>query len=103
MKIRFEYQLAGINQLQIKEDIGLTFAAGLRSFLRQDPDVIMVGEIRDQENCEYRRTGGIKLGHRVLSTLHTERMLHRLSHVFWIWGLNRSWSRPPFLLSLLNG
>jgi len=65
-----EYQLHGINQVQAKPDIGLTFAAGLRSFLRQDPDIIMVGEIRDLETGEI----GIKAaltGHLVLSTLHT--------------------------------
>ncbi|MEW5803397.1 MAG: type IV-A pilus assembly ATPase PilB [bacterium] len=65
-----EFNLAGINQVQVKEQIGLTFAAALRSFLRQDPDVIMVGEIRDAETAEI----GIKAaltGHLVLSTLHT--------------------------------
>jgi type IV pilus assembly protein PilB len=65
-----EYSFAGINQVQMKEDIGLTFAASLRSFLRQDPDIIMVGEIRDYETAEI----GIKAaltGHLVLSTLHT--------------------------------
>jgi type IV pilus assembly protein PilB len=65
-----EYQLKGINQVQAKPDVGLTFAAGLKSFLRQDPDIIMVGEIRDLE------TGSIAVkaaltGHLVLSTLHT--------------------------------
>jgi type IV pilus assembly protein PilB len=65
-----EYQLKGINQVQAKPDIGLDFAAGLKSFLRQDPDIIMVGEIRDLE------TGAIAVkaaltGHLVLSTLHT--------------------------------
>jgi len=65
-----EYNLMGINQVQMKEDIGLNFAAALRSFLRQDPDVIMVGEIRDFETAEI----GVKAaltGHLVLSTLHT--------------------------------
>jgi type IV pilus assembly protein PilB len=65
-----EYNFAGINQVQIKEEIGLTFAASLRSFLRQDPDIIMVGEIRDYETAEI----GVKAaltGHLVLSTLHT--------------------------------
>ncbi|MGE5699912.1 MAG: type IV-A pilus assembly ATPase PilB [Deltaproteobacteria bacterium] len=65
-----EYNFAGINQVQIKEEIGLTFAAALRSFLRQDPDIIMVGEIRDYETAEI----GVKAaltGHLVLSTLHT--------------------------------
>jgi len=65
-----EFNLSGINQVQTKAEIGLTFAAALRSFLRQDPDVIMVGEIRDYETAEI----GVKAaltGHLVLSTLHT--------------------------------
>ncbi len=65
-----EFNLAGINQVQMHEEIGLNFAASLRSFLRQDPDIIMVGEIRDFETAEI----GIKAaltGHLVLSTLHT--------------------------------
>ena len=65
-----EYNLQGINQVQVRNDIGLTFAAALRSFLRQDPNIIMIGEIRDLE------TGSIAIkaaltGHLVLSTLHT--------------------------------
>jgi len=65
-----EFNLSGINQVQMHEDIGLNFAAALRSFLRQDPDIIMVGEIRDFETAEI----GVKAaltGHMVLSTLHT--------------------------------
>ncbi len=65
-----EYNLDGINQVQMKSEIGLNFAAALRAFLRQDPDVIMVGEIRDLETAEI----GIKAaltGHMMLSTLHT--------------------------------
>ena len=65
-----EFNFAGINQVQMKDDIGLNFAAALRSFLRQDPDIILVGEIRDFETAEI----GIKAaltGHLVLSTLHT--------------------------------
>ncbi len=65
-----EFNLGGINQVQMHEDIGLNFAAALRSFLRQDPDIIMVGEIRDFETAEI----GVKAaltGHMVLSTLHT--------------------------------
>jgi type IV pilus assembly protein PilB len=65
-----EFNFAGINQVQMHEDIGLNFAAALRSFLRQDPDIIMVGEIRDFETAEI----GIKAaltGHLVLSTIHT--------------------------------
>jgi type IV pilus assembly protein PilB len=65
-----EYNLLGINQVQVRPDIGLTFAAALKAFLRQDPNVIMIGEVRDLE------TGGIAIkaaltGHLVLSTLHT--------------------------------
>lgn len=65
-----EYNFMGINQVHVREDIGLTFASALRSFLRQDPDIIMVGEIRDFETAEI----GVKAaltGHLVLSTLHT--------------------------------
>jgi type IV pilus assembly protein PilB len=65
-----EFNFAGINQVQMHEDIGLNFAAALRSFLRQDPDIIMIGEIRDFETAEI----GVKAaltGHLVLSTLHT--------------------------------
>lgn len=65
-----EYSFFGINQVQIKEDIGLTFAAALRSFLRQDPDIIMVGEIRDFETAEIAVKAALT-GHLVLSTLHT--------------------------------
>ncbi|MDA8085488.1 MAG: type IV-A pilus assembly ATPase PilB [Nitrospiraceae bacterium] len=65
-----EYNFLGINQVHVREDIGLTFASALRSFLRQDPDIIMVGEIRDFETAEI----GVKAaltGHLVLSTIHT--------------------------------
>jgi len=65
-----EFNLMGINQCQMKEDIGLNFAAALRSFLRQDPDVIMVGEIRDFETAEIAVKAALT-GHLVLSTLHT--------------------------------
>ncbi len=65
-----EYQLEGINQVQSKPDIGLTFAAGLRSFLRQDPDIVMVGEIRDTETAEVAINAALT-GHLVFSTLHT--------------------------------
>ena len=65
-----EYQLMGINQVQARPDIGLTFASGLRSFLRQDPDIIMVGEIRDLETAEIAVKAALT-GHLVLSTLHT--------------------------------
>ena len=65
-----EYNLMGINQVQMHEDIGLNFAASLRSFLRQDPDIIMVGEIRDFETAEIAVKAALT-GHMVLSTLHT--------------------------------
>ncbi len=65
-----EFNLAGINQVQVRDDIGLTFAAALRSFLRQDPDTIMIGEIRDFETAEIAVKAALT-GHMVLSTLHT--------------------------------
>lgn len=65
-----EYKLEGINQVQVNEKAGMTFAAGLRSILRQDPDVVMVGEIRDGETAEIAVRAAIT-GHIVLSTLHT--------------------------------
>tara|TARA_B100001750_G_scaffold27027_1_gene17869 strand:- start:325 stop:2028 length:1704 start_codon:yes stop_codon:yes gene_type:complete len=65
-----EFNLNGINQVQMHEDIGLNFAASLRSFLRQDPDIIMVGEIRDFETAEIAVKAALT-GHLVLSTLHT--------------------------------
>jgi type IV pilus assembly protein PilB len=65
-----EYNFLGINQVHVKEDIGLTFAAALRSFLRQDPDIILVGEIRDYETAEIAVKAALT-GHLVLSTLHT--------------------------------
>ncbi len=65
-----EYQLARVNQVQVNTKVGLTFAKGLRSILRQDPDVIMVGEIRDLETAEIAIQAALT-GHLVLSTLHT--------------------------------
>jgi type IV pilus assembly protein PilB len=65
-----EYQIAGVNQVQINPAAGLTFASGLRSFLRQDPNVIMVGEIRDEETAELAVQAALT-GHLVFSTLHT--------------------------------
>jgi type IV pilus assembly protein PilB len=75
-----EYNLTGINQVQVKPDIGLSFAALLRSFLRQDPDIIMVGEIRDYETAEIAIKAALT-GHLVLSTVHTNdapSTVHRL-------------------------
>ena len=65
-----EYQINGISQVEVKPDIGLTFASGLRAFLRQDPDVILVGEVRDLETAEICIRASLT-GHLVLSTLHT--------------------------------
>ena len=65
-----EYTLAGINQVQLRENIGLTFARVLKSFLRQDPDIIMVGEIRDKDTAEIAIRAALT-GHLVLSTIHT--------------------------------
>ena len=75
-----EYNLTGINQVQMKQEIGLNFAEALRAFLRQDPDVIMVGEIRDLETAEI----GVKAaltGHLVLSTLHTNSAADTISRL----------------------
>ena len=65
-----EFNLPGINQVQVRENIGLNFAAALRSFLRQDPNIILVGEIRDFETAEIAVKAALT-GHLVLSTLHT--------------------------------
>jgi type IV pilus assembly protein PilB len=65
-----EFNLHGINQVQVKEQIGLNFAAALRSFLRQDPNIVLVGEIRDFETAEIAVKAALT-GHLVLSTLHT--------------------------------
>ncbi len=65
-----EYQIAGINQVQVKPQVGLTFASAMRAFLRQDPDIMMVGEIRDLETAEVAVQAALT-GHLVLSTLHT--------------------------------
>ena len=65
-----EYFIEGVNQSQINPDIGLTFAAGLRSILRQDPNIVMVGEIRDRETAELAVQAALT-GHLVFSTLHT--------------------------------
>ncbi|HTM05771.1 MAG TPA: type II secretion system ATPase GspE [Patescibacteria group bacterium] len=65
-----EYQMSGIGQVQVKEKVGMTFAAALRSILRQDPDVVMIGETRDQETAQIAIQAALT-GHLVLSTLHT--------------------------------
>lgn len=65
-----EYKMEGINQIQVNADVGLTFASGLRSILRQDPDIVMVGEIRDKETAQLAVQAALT-GHLVFSTLHT--------------------------------
>ncbi|MDV6377231.1 ATPase, T2SS/T4P/T4SS family [Sporosarcina sp. GW1-11] len=75
-----EYQLEGINQIQVNSNVGLTFAAGLRSILRQDPDVVMVGEIRDKETVEIAIRASLT-GHLVLSTIHTNDSVASISRL----------------------
>ena len=75
-----EYTLEGVNQVQLKEAIGLTFASALRTFLRQDPDIIMLGEIRDAETAQM-ATRAALTGHLVLSTIHTNSALGTISRL----------------------
>jgi type IV pilus assembly protein PilB len=86
-----EYTLDGINQVQLKENIGLTFAAALRTFLRQDPDVIMVGEIRDPETANMAIRAALT-GHLVLSTIHTNSAWGTISRLM-------DMGIPPFLVA----
>ncbi len=75
-----EYTLKGINQVQLKEDIGLTFSSALKSFLRQDPDIIMLGEIRDSETALMAIRASLT-GHLVLSTIHTNSAIGTISRL----------------------
>lgn len=75
-----EYQLEGINQIQVNSNVGMTFAMGLRAILRQDPNVIMVGEIRDKETAEVAIRASLT-GHLVLSTLHTNDSLGSITRL----------------------
>jgi general secretion pathway protein E/type IV pilus assembly protein PilB len=86
-----EYTLEGINQVQLKEDIGLTFASALRTFLRQDPDIIMLGEIRDGETAQMAVRAALT-GHLVLSTIHTNSAWGTVARLIDM-GL------PPFLVA----
>lgn len=86
-----EFQMEGINQIQVKEEIGLTFAAGLRSILRQDPDVIMIGEIRDFDTAQIAVRASLT-GHLVLSTLHTNSAVESISRL-------NDMGIEPFLMS----
>ncbi len=91
-----EYQLEGINQVHVNEAIGLSFASALRSILRQDPDIVMVGEIRDTETAEIAIRAALT-GHLVLSTLHTNDAVSSITRLI-------DMGIPPFLLaSSLNG
>lgn len=76
-----EYQLDGINQVQVNSTIGLTFATGLRSILRQDPNIIMVGEIRDRETADISIRASLT-GHLVFSTLHTNSAIEAIPRLF---------------------
>jgi type IV pilus assembly protein PilB len=90
-----EYTLEGINQVQLKESIGLTFASALRTFLRQDPDIIMLGEIRDGETAQMAIRAALT-GHLVLSTIHTNSAWGTVSRLI-------DMGVPPFLVaSVLN-
>ncbi|WP_273128810.1 GspE/PulE family protein [Bacillus weihaiensis] len=75
-----EYQLEGINQIQVNSNVGMTFAKGLRSILRQDPNIIMVGEIRDRETADIAVRASLT-GHLVLSTLHTNDSLGTITRL----------------------
>ncbi len=86
-----EYTLTGINQVQLKENIGLTFASALRTFLRQDPDIIMLGEIRDGETAQMAIRAALT-GHLVLSTIHTNSAWGTISRLV-------DMGVPPFLLA----
>lgn len=86
-----EYTLKGINQVQLKEDIGLSFATALKSFLRQDPDVIMLGEIRDSETALMAIRASLT-GHLVLSTIHTNSAIGTVSRLI-------DMGVPPYLIS----
>ena len=86
-----EYKFKGMNQVQVKTQVGLTFSSALRAFLRQDPDVIMVGEVRDQETAEICLRAALT-GHFVLSTIHTNDALSAVTRLM-------DMGVEPFLLS----
>ena len=90
-----EYRLGGINQVQIRSEIGLTFASALRAILRQDPDIILIGEIRDKETMEIAMKASLT-GHLVLSTFHTNDAPSAISRLLYM-GLE-----PYLLASALN-
>ncbi|MDD4196565.1 MAG: ATPase, T2SS/T4P/T4SS family [Syntrophorhabdaceae bacterium] len=94
-----EYRLVGINQVQVKPEIGLTFASSLRSFLRQDPDIMLVGEVRDLETAEICVRSALT-GHLVLSTLHTNDAPSAVTRLFDI-GVE-SYLLAPTLLAVVG-
>ena len=86
-----EYAMEGVGQTQVNAKVGLTFAAGLRAILRQDPDVVMVGEIRDRETAEIAVQASLT-GHLVLSTVHTNDAVGAITRM-------RDMKVEPFLLA----
>ena len=86
-----EYTLEGVNQVQLKEEIGLTFASALKTFLRQDPDIIMLGEIRDEKTAQMAIRASLT-GHLVLSTIHTNSAIGTISRLV-------DMGIPPFLIA----
>jgi type IV pilus assembly protein PilB len=86
-----EYKFKGMNQVQVKSQVGLTFSSALRAFLRQDPDVIMVGEVRDQETAQICLRAALT-GHFVLSTIHTNDALSAVTRL-------QDMGIEPFLLA----
>lgn len=86
-----EYALDGVSQTQVNAKVGMTFASGLRAILRQDPDVVMVGEIRDMETAEMAIQASLT-GHLVLSTVHTNSSIAAITRL-------RDMGVEPFLLA----
>ncbi len=86
-----EYTMEGINQVQLKEDIGLSFSSALKTFLRQDPDIIMLGEIRDQKTAQMAIRASLT-GHLVFSTIHTNSALGTITRLI-------DMGVPPFLIA----
>lgn len=86
-----EYTMPGINQVQLREDIGLTFTSALKTFLRQDPDIIMLGEIRDEKTAQMAIRASLT-GHLVLSTIHTNSAIGTISRLI-------DMGVPPFLIA----
>ena len=86
-----EYTMKGINQVQLREDIGLTFTSALKTFLRQDPDIIMLGEIRDEKTAQMAIRASLT-GHLVLSTIHTNSAIGTISRLI-------DMGVPPFLIA----